>query len=141
VLAEARQPAALRFAVFPSGRAILCSAAGDAAVDDFRGTAPGIERSWRVQGKVVTNDCQSTWQMNWMALRPDIAQTGTMPLGSTHWPHMTKSARPGGVFGVPRIFSGTVLNEGDDVEIAGVSNARNQWLEAARVHNHTTGAT
>jgi hypothetical protein len=33
------------------------------------------------------------------------------------------------------------LNEGDDVEIAGVSNSRNQWLEAARVHNHTTGAT
>ncbi len=33
------------------------------------------------------------------------------------------------------------LNEGDDVEIAGVSNSRNRWLEAARVHNHTTGAT
>ncbi len=33
------------------------------------------------------------------------------------------------------------LSEGDDVEIAGVSNSRNRWLEAARVHNHTTGAT
>jgi hypothetical protein len=32
-------------------------------------------------------------------------------------------------------------NEGDDVEIAGVANPRNRWLEAARVHNHTTGVT
>jgi hypothetical protein len=33
------------------------------------------------------------------------------------------------------------LNEGDHIEITGVSNSRNPWLEAARVHNHTTGAT
>jgi hypothetical protein len=33
------------------------------------------------------------------------------------------------------------FSEGDDVEIAGVSNPRNQWLEAVRVLNHTTGAT
>jgi hypothetical protein len=34
-----------------------------------------------------------------------------------------------------------LLNDGDDVEIAGVANPRTHWLEAARVHNHTTGAT
>ena len=43
--------------------------------------------------------------------------------------------------GMPRMFSGIVLNEGDDIEIAGVLNSRNHWLEAARMHNHTTGAT
>jgi hypothetical protein len=33
------------------------------------------------------------------------------------------------------------LNEGDDVEITGAASPRSHWLEAARVHNHTTGAT
>jgi hypothetical protein len=94
-----------------------------------------------VQGIAATNSRRSAWQRSWIALRPDIAQTGTIPPGSTHCPHMMKSAKRGNVLDVPMIFSGIVLNEGDDVEIAGVSNARNQWLEAARVHHHTTGAT
>ena len=42
--------------------------------------------------------------MSQTALRPDIAQTGTMPPGSTHWPHMMKSARLGSVLGMPMMF-------------------------------------
>ena len=34
-----------------------------------------------------------------------------------------------------------IVKAGDDVEIAGAANSRTQWLEATRVHNHTTGAT
>ena len=76
-----------------------------------------------------------------MALRPDIAHTDAMPPGSTMAAH-DKVGRLGNILGMPMIFSGIVLvTEGDDVEIPGVSNARNHWLEAARVHNHTTGAT
>ena len=42
-------------------------------------------------GVAVTNGRRSAWQMSQLALRPDIAQTGTMPPGSTHRPHMVKS--------------------------------------------------
>ncbi len=39
-------------------------------------------------GTLVANGLPSSWQISWIACRPDMAAMGTMPPGSTHWPAM-----------------------------------------------------